>query len=381
MGAAPPTKPRSDELAPVVDDWSGWMISGRVRSSSEGALHESSVRTPAQGIQDGIDAERIGYRRVYVSERLNLKEAGAFLGGIAAQTSRLEIGTAMATPGYHHPLQAAALGATMHACYGPRFILGIGRGSETWLKGTGMAAVGYQGIIDYADIVRRLWRGEHVDYDGPAGAFVDLHMGDIYEGPEPQVWLGGFGLPKFADASARGFDAVFLHPMFTPEATHRVATRLREACERIGRDPASLRIIQPLVTAPDLDEVETRALCHARAVTYLQIPGYGEALVRANEWDPKVIERIRNHAQISSKNVIADFAYHRVELLEIAKLVPDEWMESSCGIGTVDDCLKAAQALKAAGADEIATYGSTPMQNAKLVAAWREAKVAAPVAV
>jgi hypothetical protein len=32
-------------------------------------------------------------------------------------------------------------------------------------------------------------------------------MGDIYEGPAPQIWLGGFGLPKFADASARGFDA------------------------------------------------------------------------------------------------------------------------------------------------------------------------------
>ena len=381
MSTAEATKPQSAELAPVVDDWSGWMISGRVRSSSEGSPHESTVRTPAQGIQDGIDAEKIGYRRVYLSERLNLKEAGAFLGGIAAQTSRLEIGTAMATPGYHHPLHAAALGATMHACFGPRFILGIGRGSNTWLTGTGMTEVGYQGVIDYADIVRRLWRGEHVDYDGPAGTFVDLHMGDIYEGPAPQVWLGGFGLPKFADASARRFDAVFLHPMFTPEATRRAVTRLREACERIGRDPASLRIIQPIVTAPELDDVETRALCHARAVTYLQIPGYGEALVRANGWDPKVIERIRNHTQISSKTVIADFAYHRIELLEIAKLVPDEWMERSCGMGSVDDCLKAAQALKAAGADEIATYGSTPNQNAKLVAAWRHAKVAAAAGV
>jgi probable F420-dependent oxidoreductase len=368
--------PSAVDLDTVVDDWSGWMISGRVRSHlPEDQSYETTVRTPAQGIQDGVDAERIGYRRVYISERLNLKEAGTFLGGIAAKTSRLEIGTAMATPGYHHPLHAAALGATMHACFGPRFILGIGRGSNTWLKGTGMTEVGYQGVIDYADIVRRLWRGERVDYEGPAGSFVDLHMGDVYEGPAPEIWLGGFGLPKFAAASAEAFDAVFLHPMYTPEATHGAVTRLREACERIGRDPASLRIIQPIVTAPDLDDFETRSLCHARAVTYFQIPGYGESLVRANGWDRKILDDIRNHAMIAGDDVIADFRYHRKDLMEVAKLVPDEWMQRSCGIGSVEECLKTVQALKAAGADEIATYGSTPQQNARLVAAWRDTKV------
>jgi 5,10-methylenetetrahydromethanopterin reductase len=361
---------------PVVDDWSGWMISGRVRSHlPAGQPYATTVRTPAQGIQDGIDAEAIGYRRVYISERLNLKEAGAFLGGIAAQTTRLEIGTAMATPGYHHPLHAAALGATMHACFGPRFILGIGRGSNTWLKGTGMAEVGYQGVIDYANLIRGLWRGEHIDYDGPAGQFADLHMGDIYEGPAPQIWLGGFGLPKFAAAAAEAFDAVFLHPMFTPEAAHGAVTRLRSACERLDRDPATLRIIQPIVTAPDLDDFETRSLCHARAVTYFQIPGYGESLVTANGWDPRILREIRNHPMISGDDVIADFRYHRKDLMQVARLVPDEWMQRSCGIGTVAECLKTARALKDAGVDEIATYGSTPAQNAALVAAWRQAKV------
>jgi probable F420-dependent oxidoreductase len=367
--------PTETDLAPVVDDWSGWMISGRVRSHlPEDQAYETTVRTAAQGVQDGVEAEQIGYRRVYISERLNLKEAGAFLGGVAAKTTRLEVGTAMATPGYHHPLHAAALGATMHACFGPRFILGIGRGSATWLKGTGMQEVGYQGVIDYADIVRRLWRGEHVDYDGPAGTFENLHMGDVYEGPAPEIWLGGFGLPKFAAASAEAFDAVFLHPMYTPEATHGAVTRLREACERLGRDPATLRIVQPIVTAPDLDDFETRSLCHARAVTYFQIPGYGESLVRANGWDRKILDDIRNHPMIRGDDVIADFRYHRKDLMEVAKLVPDEWMQRSCGIGSVDECLKTVQALKAAGADEIATYGSTPRQNARLVAAWREAK-------
>lgn len=365
---------RNPDLEPVIDDWSGWMISGRVKSQVSDSPYATAARTPAQGIQDGIDAERLGYRRVYISERMNLKEAGAFLGGIAAKTSRLEVGTAMATPGYHHPLHAAALGATMQACYGPRFILGVGKGSDTWLTGTGMLEASYRALIDYVDIIRRLWRGETVNYDGPAGKYADMDMQDVYEGPAPQIWYGCFGLTKAAQTAASAFDAVFLHPMFTPEATHGAVTRMREACERAGRDPDTLRIIQPIVTAPGLSDYETRALCHARAVTYLQIPGYGEALVQANGWDPKIIDKVRGHDQIGDSSVIADFRYHRVQLMEVAKLVPDEYMERSCGIGSVEQCLTVARSLREAGADEIATYGSTPMQNAELLKAWRASK-------
>jgi probable F420-dependent oxidoreductase len=377
---APAAGPAAPDLDPVVDDWSGWLISGRVRSNSEGSPYETTIRTPRQGIEDGIDAERIGYRRVYLSERLNLKHAGAFLGGVAALTSRLEVGPAMATPGYHHPLEAAAFGATMHACYGPRFVLGVGRGSGEWLKGTGMAEAGYQAAIDYANIVRRLWRGETVDYEGPLGTFKGLELGDVYEGPAPEIWFGGFGHPKFAATAAEAFDAVFLHPFYTPEAVHGAVTRLREACERVDRDPASLRIVQPVVTAPELDDYETRALCHARAVTYFQIAGYGESLVRANGWDRKILDDIRNHPQVTNHEVMADFRFHRVELMKVAERVPDELIEASCAMGSVDECLKFVQALKEAGADEIATYGSTPRQNARLVAAWREAKQSSVIA-
>ena len=188
------------------------------------------------------------------------------------------------------------------------------------------------------------------------------------------MWFGGFGHPKFAAAAAEAFDAVFLHPFYTPEAVHGAVGRLHEACERIDRDPATLRIIQPVVTAPELDEYETRALCHARAVTYFQIPGYGESLIRANGWPKSLLDDIRNHQQVAGSSVIADFRYHRVQLMKVAELVPDELMQATAAIGSVDECLKHVRALKAAGADEIATYGSTPAQNAKLVAAWREAR-------
>jgi len=148
---------------------------------------------------------------------------------------------------------------------------------------------------------------------------------------------------------------------------------IREACERIGRDPQSIRIAQCVITAPDLDEVETRQVAHGRAVTYLQAPGYRDALLAVNGWDPEIVRRLAAHELFRGTEVIADNRFHRSELLGPAALIPDEWMEDSCALGSVPECVQSLQRFRDAGADEIVTYGSTPGQNAELARAWTAA--------
>ncbi len=112
-------------------------------------------------------------------------------------------------------------------------------------------------------------------------------------------------------------------------------------------------------------------MAHGRAVGYLQYPGYGETLIEENGWDMAVIHQLRAHRQLAANEKVADRLYHRHQLLEPAKLIPDEYMIDSCAIGSVDECVTSLQRFRDAGADEIATYGSTPGQNAKLIEAWR----------
>lgn len=357
------------DLPPVVEDVSAFVIAGRVRAqpSSES---ETAGRTPGQGIEDGVEAERLGFRRVFLAERWNLKEAAVILSGIAARTSRLEVGTGVIPLASRHPLHTAAFGSTMQACYGPRFVLGLGRGDKDVFVGLGIKAFNYAGFVDYVDIVRRLWAGEKVSYDGPAGSFPELALGDRHDGPDPQLWYGTFGLQRGAKAAARGFDGVLLVPNLTPEATANAVSRLREACQEAGRDPATLRIAQCVITAPELDDVETRQIAHARALTYLQNPGYGASLARANGWDAGIIERLSTHEQLRGHGHLADHAFHRADLLEPATLIPDAWMQESCAIGSVSECVEQFQRFRDAGADEIVTYGSTPGQNAELIRAW-----------
>lgn len=358
----------------VIDDLSAFVIAGRVKASPHGR-YETDERSPRQGVADGAEAERIGFRRIFLSERWNLKEAGAILGGVGALTSRVDLATGVVPAFARHPMHAAAFASTMQAAYGSRFVLGLGRGGG---GGAGYEHQnGFRALEDYVRIVRRLWAGEQVHYDGPAGSFTRLKMDDRHDGPDPQVWFGTFGLPRGATAAARVMDGVLLIPNMTPEATRDAVQRLHHACEAVGRDPATLRIAQCVVTAPELDDTETRQLCHARALTYLQAPGWGDALCTMNGWNLDTLAQIRSHQSLQGHDSIADSVYHRAEMAEPARAVPDDWMQESCAIGSVAHCVDRLRAYRDAGADEIVTYGSTPGQNAELAAAWRAQRVKA----
>jgi probable F420-dependent oxidoreductase len=360
------------ELAPVTDDFSAFIIAGAVSADQTKFERETEGRTPAQGIQDGVDAERLGFRRVFISERWDLKEADVILAAIGAKTTRLELATGIIVPTTRHPWMIAALGATMQSCFGPRLVLGLGRGDVGAFKGMGIEQTTYKSLVACAKMTRRLWAGESVAYEGQLGSFDALAAHETYPGPQPPIWIAGFCHEKGAAAAAEAFDGVILPPMLVPEATAAAVDRIRTACERIGRDPAEIRIVQPVVTAPDLDEFEARSISAGRLVTYLQYPYYGDVLATTNGWDLGVVGEMRAHPQLTSAPRVGDLTYHRHQMVEgPGSVIPWEWILDCSAIGTPAECATSLQRFIDAGADEVTTYGSTPRQNAELIAAWR----------
>ena len=347
------------DLAPVVDDLSLYVRGGRLHSSAE-------------VIPDAVEAERLGLARLWLSERYDLKEAGALLGGMAARTSRLKLGTAALFPGSRNVMLTAALGATMHSAYGPRFTLGLGRSMGAYVSNANLRAISFTELADYATIIRRLWRGETVDYDGPLGSFKQLHMADTYDGPAPEIYSVMLGGPKASKVAASPlFDGAYLQPFLTVEAVANAVRWIRQECQRIGRDPATMRIVAPMVSAPDLPEERARGYLHARMVTYLGQPGMVDAYARLNGWDPKWADPVRHHELFRRDPDRIDHNFHREDLMEVAKLVPDEWVYETSLAGPVADCVARMRAYKATGVDEICFYGSTPAENAALIGAWR----------
>jgi probable F420-dependent oxidoreductase len=352
---------------------SAYVISGAVSAHHQERRFVTESRTVAEGIDDGVEAERLGFHRAFVSERYDIKHADVILSGIAARTSSLRLATGTIDPQTRQVWNTAAFGATMHACYGPRLTICLGLGDDQIFTRMGVKKATYREMVEYARMYRALWRGESVSYAGQSGSFENFSFSETYDGPAPELWIGSFANPKGAETVAAAFDGVLLPPIFTPGATQAAVRRIHQACERIGRDPATVRICQSVVTAPDLDEEEFRQLAHGRATSYFVYPGYGENLARVNGWDERVILDVRNHPIFTGLGKVADMELHRHQMMEAAALIPDEWMLDSCAFGTAREVADNLRRFVDAGVDEIATYGSTPAQNAGLLAAWNSA--------
>jgi probable F420-dependent oxidoreductase len=352
-------------------DLSTYLIAGAVSAQERPRRFETESRTVAEGIEDGVAAERLGFHRAFLSERYDIKHADVLLAGIAARTATLRLATGTIDPQTRQVWNTAAFGATMNAAFGPRLTITLGLGDDAIFQRMGLTKASYADMVEYARMYRALWRGESVSYTGQSGSFENFSFSETYDGRAPELWLGSFANPLGAATIAAGYDGVVLPPVFTPAATKAAVARIHEACERIGRDPATVRICQAVITAPDLDEEEFRQLAHGRATTYFVYPGYGEKLAAVNGWDEQVVLNVRHHPIFSGLGKVADMEMHRHQMMDAAALIPDEWMLDSCAFGTAAECAAHLARFADAGADEITTYGSTPQQNAGLLAAWQ----------
>ena len=198
-------------------------------------------------------------------------------------------------------------------------------------------------------------------------------MADGLNGPPPPIWSGILGLPKAARLAGRIGDGVILQPYLTPEAVRRAVVWIREERERVGGDPAGIRICAPVVIACELDDHETAALTRGRLVTYLQMKAYADGFAQVNDWDPAPMLAIQNHHQFANLDrANADQAFHRDQLLKPGALIPDDWINDASAVGSVGQCVRKIEEFKSAGADEVALYGSTPMQNTAFLEGWRQ---------
>jgi probable F420-dependent oxidoreductase len=326
------------------------------------------VTDPLAGVAEAAAAEAAGFGTVYVSERLDLKDAAVTCGALVATTRSINIGTAIIHQSTRHPLAIASMAATLQTISRGRFVLGMGRGLGALAPSLGTPPPTLDSLEHLVSVLRRLWAGERITEQGPAGNFRGLRFSDLLAGDPPPVLLGTIG-PKGLDLAGRAFDGVILHPFLTTDAVQRSADRVRRAAEQAGRDPSQLRIVSTLVAAPGLSPERENIAVHARAVSYFQVRGLGEMLVAANGWNPGILQHLRDHPTLAGKG-IADTSLGRHSLVDAAEALPAEWMTSGAAIGTTAACVERAKQYRRHGADEILIHGALPTEAAPLATAW-----------
>ena len=208
---------------PVLDELGFYVLAGQPGSSRD-LIDE--VRT----------GETLGFGTAFVSERYNKKEAATLSGAAGAVTERIRIETAATNHNTRHPMVTAGYARTMQSLTGGRFVLGLGRGITALQDAYGISHVTTAQLEDFAQLMRRLFRGEVIfGHDGPAGRFPVLHLDGTLDEHLP-LSIVAFG-PNTLELGGRCFDEVVLHTYFTDETTQR--------CVRTGEGRSGTRRSRP----------------------------------------------------------------------------------------------------------------------------------------
>jgi F420-dependent oxidoreductase-like protein len=175
-------------------------------------------------------------------------DAWVTLAGLARETSRVRLGTLLTAATFRLPGPLAISAAQVDQMSGGRLELGIG---ASWFEGEHRAygipfpPVGerFDRLEEQLAILTGLWRtpvGEAFDF---AGAHYRLESSPALPKPVQQggvpLIVGGSG-PRRTPRLAARYAAEFNAPFESPEANARLFAGVREACEELGRDPASL---------------------------------------------------------------------------------------------------------------------------------------------
>lgn len=329
------------------------------------------IADPRPGLQQAVTGEALGLGSIWVAERWEKKEIAATLGALSQRTQRIKLVAGMTHFGTRHPIVLAGMGATLQALSGNRFVLGFGRSVAFVWKNLGIPVPVNAAMADYAKILRSLWAGETVNYDGPAGRYPNMRMPELPDVPPPLI-LAAIG-PKTLALAGEHFDGVVLHPFLTTEGVERSAAIVRAAAESAGRDPASVKIYAEVVVAPDASEADILSAVSMRAITYFTIRDLGGQLVAMNGWDAAPLEKLL--ADSRYVNIEGQKGTHeelRAKMKEAVDLLPSRWLEEGAAVGTAQAVARRLLDYRSAGADEIVLHGTTTDRLGPLVSAYGE---------
>jgi F420-dependent oxidoreductase-like protein len=210
-------------------------------------------------------------------------DAWATLAGLAAETSRIRLGTLVTCATFRLPGPLAVTVAQVDEMSGGRVEFGLGAG---WFEGEHRAyGVPFPPLRERFDrfaeqlaIITGLWEtpdGEKFSYDGTYYHVTDSPaLPKPAQRPRPPVIIGGGGprrTPALAARYADEFNAAFV----SAGNTAALYGRVREACQAAGRDPSSMifSAAQIVCCGKDEPELSRRAAAIGRELSELRQNG------------------------------------------------------------------------------------------------------------
>jgi F420-dependent oxidoreductase-like protein len=247
-------------------------------------------------------------------------DAWTTLAALAARTTTLRFGTLVSPATFRLPGLLANAVSTVDHVSGGRIELGLGGG---WMEREHQAygfpfpetSVRLEMFAEQLEIVHRLWTEDRVDFRGRHYSLEDAPaQPKPVQQPHPPLLVGGSGTRGTAEPAARFADE-YNTPFASPEEFARIRAKVAAACERIGRDPATMRF--SLMTGCLIGTTRDEALERARQLygrvqrdadfdTWLENYSQRSLIGSVDE----VAERLREYERAGCKGVMLQHLLH-----------------------------------------------------------------------
>ncbi len=257
-------------------------------------------------------------------------DAWVTLGGIARETSSIRLGTMVTSATFRSPGHLAVTVAQVDAMSSGRVELGLGAGwyeEEHRAYGFDFPPLKdrFDRLEEQLEIITGLWTTPATETFSFSGSHYELTDSPALpkptQRPKPPVIIGGAG-PSRTPALAARFADEFNTPFLQPTEAAAQFARVDEACERIGRDPGSVRHTSALLVCCGEDEATLARRAEAigwKAEHLERFAAYGSPARTAERID----EWARAGAEVAYLQILdmADLDHLRLIAREVAPLL------------------------------------------------------------
>jgi len=200
---------------------------------------------PVLGLQDAVAtaslADSLGYDSIWMHESLFQRDVVTYLSCMAAGTKRIRLGSGVINTFTRHPVTAATTFATLAESSGGRVTLGLGLGSFPTIP-----LIGHQifpvektkplrRIKEYVQVVKMVWEGNKVDFEGEFFKVHNLTLGFKVNGEIP-IFIASLS-PKTQAYAASVADGVILSPALNTEwGTERMVDNVKRGEAKRGKN-------------------------------------------------------------------------------------------------------------------------------------------------
>jgi 5,10-methylenetetrahydromethanopterin reductase len=278
------------------------------------------------------EAERLGYRWLWVNDDRLERDPFTVLAAIAERTERIRLGPGVTNPYSRHPALLATAIATLDELSVGRAVLGLGAGGTNHrtlgIERTAPAAT----LRDAIELIRTLLAGGAATVEGRVVRARDARL-DFPARSEVPVYVGARG-PRVLELAGELADGAIVGNVATREGWRYATACIEAGAERAGRDASEVRLVAWLYTCVDDDEERALDAIRPMAATSLVTsrPVLGEL-------------GIEMPAGFRREMEACDWSLARPDVERAGRLVPPELVRRFGLAGPPETCRRAVRAL------------------------------------